>query len=121
LEAVINTYTFWTYFELELIEFQHLFEKCFEGLELRRDYENTWEWLEGRTKNDIYELNISRLHKWEERIYEKELTIIVKTNLNECEDTIAKRLKMFIPTTLFFGNRIYVKGTKYKYEIEKQY
>jgi hypothetical protein len=119
--AAINTYIFWTYLESELSDLQPLFEKYFEGLELRRDYEDSWEWLEGKTRNGNYELNISREHNWQQGIYENELTIIIKTNVNENEDFIANRLKNILQTSLYYGKRIYIKGTGYMYEIEKQY
>lgn len=118
---MINTFTYWTYLKSELTDLQPTFEKYFEGLELHRDYEDTWEWLEGKTRDHNYELNISRKHNWEQGIYENELTIIVKTSLNENEDIIAYRLKSIFESLLYYGKRIYIKGTEYKYEIEKQY
>lgn len=118
---MIKTFIYWTYIDIEISDLQKVFESCFKDLSLERDYENFWEWLDGKTVDGNYELNVSRQHNWEQGIYEKELTIIVKTKLNENEDIIAYRLKNIFQTPLYYGKRVYTKGTEYNYEIEKQY
>lgn len=113
--------TFWTYINKELIELQPVFENHFKGLHLTRDYEDTWEWLEGRTEDLTYELNISRQHNWEQGLYDKELIIEIIANPIVGEDEIGRIFKNILSTSVYYGTKIYIKGHEYKFEIEKEY
>lgn len=113
--------TFWTYINKELIELQPVFETQFQGLSLTRDYEDTWEWLEGRTVDLIYELNISRQHNWEHGLYDKELIVDIIANSNASEDEIGQILKNILLTPIYYGTKTYSRGHEYKFEIEKEY
>ena len=49
-----NTFVFWTFLSKEVIDLKKVIESLFENLSLSRDYEDTWEWLEGKSADDIF-------------------------------------------------------------------
>jgi hypothetical protein len=116
-----NTYTFWTYIDKEIAELQTDFEELFDGLKLFRDYEDTWEWLEGKTVDDNFEINISRQHNWETGEYEKELVMIVKTELEEIQDKLGSELKDKLGSIIYFGERTYLRGNDFRFQKKKEY
>jgi hypothetical protein len=51
---------------------------CFGAAKFYRDYEDTWEWLEGRTAGGL-SVNVSRPHNWKTGEYDRPVRIHVKS------------------------------------------
>ena len=59
------------------------------NIELIRDYENVWEWIWNKNRDDLVDFNISREHNWKTGEYDKPLRIIIssKSKINDEELT----------------------------------
>ena len=113
--------TYWTYINKELGELKNVFEKPFKGLVLRKDDEDTWEWLEGKTDLLGYEFDISRKHKWGQGLYNSELIVKIKSKKNIDIDKIGNILKDILSTTVYYGNKTYIGDNNYQFIIMKKY
>ena len=116
-----NTFVFWTFLSKELIDLKTVIESLFENLSLSRDYEDTWEWLEGKSADDIFDINVSRKHNWKTGDYKNELVFIVKTDKDLNVDELGRCLQKELGSTFYYGQRSNEKGNEYNFEIEKEY
>ena len=113
--------TYWAYVNKELKELKNVFEEIFEGLILNRDDEDTWEWLAGKSIPLGYEFNISRKHNWGQGLYHSELIVNIKSKHYINIDEIGSALKNILSTTIYYGNKIYLKGTDYQFLVTKEW
>jgi hypothetical protein len=113
--------TYWVYVCKELIDLKNVFEETFNGLVLNKDDENTWEWLEGKSILLGYNFNISRKHNWGQSLYDTELIIDIKSKHSINIDEMASILKNILSTTIYYGNKIYLRGTDYQFIAMKKY
>ena len=116
-----NTFVYWTFLSKELIDIQIEIESLFDNLNLQRDYENNWEWLEGKTEDNIYDLNVSRKYNWKKGEYDKELVIIIKTDNQLNIDEFGVSLSTKLGSTIYYGFRNFSSGTEYDFEIIGEY
>ena len=65
--------TFWTYSKKEVADLATPLSELLQATDLTHDYENTWEWIEGKSQKLNSKINISREHDWEKGKYEKPL------------------------------------------------
>jgi hypothetical protein len=112
---------YWAYVNKELEELKNVFEETFKGLILHRDYEDTWEWLEGKTNSLEYEFDISRKHNWKQGLYHTELIINIKSKCDIDIDEIGNILKNILSTTIYYGNKVYTGTNDYQFAIIKKY
>jgi hypothetical protein len=59
-----NVVEFWCRIPVPLQEVFDKFASEFSVGDYIRDYENVWEWFDGRTADDTIGFNISRQHDW---------------------------------------------------------
>ena len=64
--------------------------ECFGVTDFYRDYEDTWEWLEGR-RADGLSVNVSRPHKQDTGDYDRPVLIVVKSRWKS-EESFVKEI-----------------------------
>ena len=72
----------------ELADSGKIIMECFGVTEFHRDYEDTWEWLEGRTVDGL-SVNVSRPHKQDSGDYDRPIVIVVKSRWR-AEESLVK-------------------------------
>lgn len=91
-----------------------------------RDYEDTWEWIEGDRKDGLH-VNVSRPHNWKTGDYHIPVVVRISgpvgklTNdfLSECGQGLANRLQ----TEVWIGNVLSnpKSESNYDFEIEQRF
>ncbi|MDQ0112449.1 hypothetical protein [Paenibacillus harenae] len=109
---------FWFFIEREMTDFikDLNFLSCLD--ESHRDYEDTWEWYEfgsiDQISNDIY-INISRKHNWKQGIYKCPVRLKYENSgmeINEIGLSISNQLGLKV----YYGQVIYEGGNDYSYK-----
>ena len=85
---------------------QPMFEQLFT-CGLNRDYENTWEWLEGHSARYKGHIDFAREHDWSQGCYDKPIILKAKFN-NEINvfatfKEIAKELSQALHIAIYYG------------------
>jgi len=60
----------------ELVECSRAVMQVFGVTDFDRDYENVWEWVEGKNESG-FDVNISRPHNWKQGLYDKPVVVRV--------------------------------------------
>jgi hypothetical protein len=90
-----------------------------------RDYEDTWEWIEGETPDGI-KINVSRPHNWKTGEYDRPAIIRLtgkrKLLTPERIAAIAQKLANRLTTSVWIGSASGVENPNtYSFEIEKTF
>jgi hypothetical protein len=98
----------------------------FDISDFDRDYEDTWEWVEGKGQNGLH-VNISRPHNWKNGEYTLPVVVRVSGPLSKLTDEFLSRsaqaLADRLRTKVWIGNvvRKSRNDSHYDFEIEKEF
>ena len=91
-----------------------------------RDYEDTWEWLEGNGSNGL-QVNVSRPHNWKSGEYGIPVTVRVSAPIDrlssEFLSAMGQRLADCLQTEVWIGNVMADSNSRsgYKFVIEQRF
>jgi hypothetical protein len=118
-----HTLTFWTFTKMELIDIGPILGKIFPAIEFTRDYEDTWEWLEGTSPSNELYVNVSRKHNWNKGVHDSELVFSIGTvnNSEEEVDRLGSLIRLELGEATYYGQQKYIKGNERQYVSLKEY
>jgi len=71
----------------ELTDCANAIMKVFGVTDYHRDYENVWEWVEGKNEDGL-DVNVSRPHNWEQGLYDKPVVVRVDSPSQRLTDDL---------------------------------
>jgi hypothetical protein len=117
---------YWFYLNRELTDICDQFQEIFGINSLQRDYENHWEWLEGKSADSTIYINVSRPHNWKTGEYDQPIRVRVEVNggnendLNLIHD-FGYKLSSVLNKEVYFGDVVPLGGNNLEFVVKQTF
>jgi hypothetical protein len=117
---------YWFYLNKELSDISDQLQQIFGINSLQRDYENHWEWLEGKSEDSTTYINVSRPHNWKTGEYNEPIRIRLEMDVkNENElnliQSFGNKLSTVFKEEVYFGNVVPLEGNSLKFIVKQTF
>ena len=118
---ISETAHFWFTSERQLEDLWRTIAAELKAKTVNHDHENVWEWIEAKSKNGMYQFNISRKHRDTQYPVHIKVSCLGQEPTSSQRDELGKQLAKALKAEIKYGVVKYLEGNEFQFQEKGNY